>query len=54
MEVGGYDPSNTRPSEPVPAFQGKRGQEGHYVDGGFVTADGVFHVYLRLGVSLCF
>jgi len=59
MEVG-YDPCSAQPNEPpgtghaAPAPQGKRGQEGHYVDGGFVTSDGVFHAYLRLDVSLVF
>ena len=54
------DTSTTRPNEPeahpndevyVPPPHGKRGQEGWYVHGGFVTADGIFHGYLCLCVQ---
>ena len=54
------DPSRTRPAEPelppseLPPLEGRKGQEGRYVAGGFVTADGVFHGYLCLyGQSDC-
>lgn len=49
------DPTTTRPAEPeIPPLEGRKGQEGRYVAGGFVTADGVFHGYLCLyGQSDC-
>lgn len=35
----------------VPPLTGRPGQQGRYVQGGFVTADGVFHEYLWLCIQ---